>query len=450
MKTDNQYRISQYSYFKELDNKVIGVSFIKQIMFAIDNDKYALIKQYENHIEQLQKINAAFYSTLYKLGVITSIENDNALYDTALLKRRITVFRESNYRLTINPTLNCNVSCWYCYETHTKHRMERLIQNNVLKFIEKTVSRPDITSLELDWFGGEPLLCYANIVKPISIQAQELCNRYNVAFISGITTNGSLLNKNMLDFFKAVNMQSFQITLDGPKYIHDSIRFTKDKCGTYDKIVSNLCLLARELAPTNLSLRINFTSDSINKIPEIIDSFPSDVRANINILLQQVWQNQSAGHNEIDNARLGELRKTFAKAGFKVEKKILNYDNSPTCYADYLNQAVINYDGRVFKCTAMNFEREREDGILTDNGEILWSASLAKKVVKATFENEYCKKCKYLPLCYGPCHKKMLLVGRGEDFQKYCFKDGIKDTLDYLMTEFAKTGQALAPLLELS
>lgn len=133
------------------------------------------MQHYADNTEELKNVNESFFNALRKLSIIVPCESDYVFYYNALLNRRISVFRDSHYRLTINPPLNCNVSCWYCYETHTKHRMERPIQNNILKFIERTVSRPDITSLELDWFGGEPLLCYANIVFPgFTISAKVL------------------------------------------------------------------------------------------------------------------------------------------------------------------------------------------------------------------------------------------------------------------------------------
>ena len=442
----DHYSFSKFNYFKVIGKTVIGVNFVDKLLFAIDLEKYNLLLNYKSNLEGLRKENQVFYSTMVKLGIIKSTELDRAFYEDALLKRRLTVFRDPSYRLTINPTLNCNFSCWYCYETHNKKYMSNEVKQRILKLIDNIVSKQDIQYFELDWFGGEPLLCYKNMVQPISEFTKSVCEEKKVFFISGITTNGYLINTEMIDFFKKVNMQSFQITLDGSKDIHDTIRYTHSNKGSYDRIVHNIILLTRELKPQNLSLRINYTSKSFSSIGCIIDSFPKDIRANIKVLLQQVWQDKES--KRLTMREIGDLQFKFKEAGFQIEREILHCSTETSCYADNFNQSVINYDGRVFKCTALNFEKTQEDGILTDDGNILWGNSLAHKIIHATFENEYCKECRFLPICYGPCHKKTTYVADGDDFEKYCFKEGIKDTLDYKMTEFEKTGQALAPLLD--
>lgn len=443
---ENNYRLSVYDHFLVVGNTVIGVNFINKVLFAIDIEKYELLLANKENLGALKKQNPAFYSAMRKLGIIASEESDKAFYENSLLERRLIVFRDPHYRLTINPTLNCNFSCWYCYETHNNKHMSKEIHQKILKFIKNTIKRPDIHRFELDWFGGEPLLCYQNILKPITEFTKKVCEEENVSFMSGMTTNGYYLNKDMIPFFKETNMQSFQITLDGPKDVHNKIRHTHANVGSYDTIVQNIVLLARELTPSDLLLRINYTSETFDKIESIIDSFPFDVRPNITVILQQVWQDKDT--NQVTAKISGDLLFKFQNAGFKVEKEILHCSLECTCYADCLNQAVVNYDGRVFKCTALNFEKTKEDGILTEDGDILWGSSLSHKLVRATFENENCRDCNFLPICFGPCHKKTTYVLDGDDFKKYCFKEGIEDTLNYIMTEFEKTKQPLAPLLE--
>jgi radical SAM protein with 4Fe4S-binding SPASM domain len=74
---------------------------------------------------------------------------------------------------------------------------------------------------------------------------------------------------------------------------------------------------------------------------------------------------------------------------------------SVRCYADRYYHSVINYDGKIYKCTA---HTAHEDGILHDNGIIEWNhKTLVQLYSNATFENKRCIKCKHLPLCLGPC-----------------------------------------------
>lgn len=403
-----------------------------------------MLIDYKDNIEHLQEINGALFSLMIKLGVIVPYGRDEMFYTDSLFARRLNIFKDPLYRLTINPTLNCNFSCWYCYEKHTKKYMSDDVHNRILKLITNIATEQQIEYFHLDWFGGEPLLCYKKSVVPITQFARNECAKHNIKFSSGITTNGYLITPNMFDFFREVNMQSFQITLDGPENIHNSIRFADKNHGSYNQIVKNISLLAENLNPENLCLRINYTSDSFPYIDTIIHSFDEKIRPNIKILLQQVWQDE--GKKQIDIEDVYKLKNKFDSNGFKVEKSFLNKQGDTTCYADNLNQAVVNYDGRIFKCTALNFEEEKEDGNLAEDGNILWTHSLAYKLQYATFENEHCKECKFLPLCYGPCHKKIVHYRNGANFDKYCFKYGMEANIDYLINKFAETQKPLMSL----
>ncbi|WP_165026679.1 radical SAM/SPASM domain-containing protein [Dysgonomonas sp. ZJ279] len=440
-----KYTLSQYNCIKKIGDTTVGVNLLKQLLFSIDCAKHQELMDYSDDLEQLQIKNSVFFNTMYKLGVIQDTHLDKTANQSLLLKNRMYIFNSEEYRLTINPTLNCNFNCWYCYETHSKKRMNKSIISNTLQYIQNLVEQKRMTVFYLDWFGGEPLLCYKTVMKTLAVEAKKICENSGILFESGITTNGYLINEEIITFFKEINMQSLQITLDGKREVHNTIRFQNNNHNSYDKIIQNIILLAERLEPKNLAVRINFTMDSFYDITSIIDSFPLSVRNKITILLQQVWQDKDK--DKLDIKEFEEAKLTFEKAGFRVEKNILNCAGY-TCYADKFKQAVINYDGRVFKCTARNFEKEKEDGVLTEDGQIMWhNDKLPIKIAKATFENDICMNCKYLPVCFAPCSQKMYQVHRGDDFNKYCFKAGIEITLDYIMTEFEKSGKALAPLL---
>ncbi|HCY74416.1 MAG TPA: hypothetical protein DHV28_00710 [Ignavibacteriales bacterium] len=442
----NNYVFSKYNIFKTIKDTVVGLNLINKALFALDVEQYNILKTYEHRLNKLNDKYPILFSTMFKLGIIVDKQIDNNQQKQILLKNRLIVFSEKTFRLTINPTLNCNFSCWYCYETHTQKNMSKERVSAIIKYIEHLVKNLHIHHLDLGWFGGEPLLSYKTVMKELAVAAKNICDQNGVSFQSDITTNGYLIKPDMIPFFKEINMQSFQITLDGEKDIHNKIRIHRNKDFSYDKIVKNICLLATELRPKNLALRINFTQESFDGIDKIIESFPWNIRSNITIMLQQVWQdknNKMFSVKEIDEARL-----KFENAGFNIDRNTILNLKGYTCYADLYYQAVINYDGRVFKCTARNFEKEKEDGILTNEGNIIWTNSLAMKTSNATFENRKCLDCKYLPVCSGPCSQKISNVKDPNDFEKYCYVLGIEQILDYIMTEFEKSDKTLAYLLD--
>jgi uncharacterized protein len=441
----SHYVLSKYNCFKEYDNVVIGINLYVKLLFAIEIKKYKMLLLYKENLNELKEIDPSFFSLMYKLGTIQDSEIDNNIKNILLLENRKICFNSTSYNLTINPTLNCNFNCWYCYEDHSKKKMNNSTINAIKKHINIVLSKNRFSEFILMWFGGEPLLCFKNIIQPIALYAKKLCEKYNIHLESGITTNGYYINEEMINIFREINMQSFLITLDSNENVHNKTRFQKNKINTYRKITDNIILLAEKLNPNDLNLRINFTKESFYSITDIIDSFYPQIRKKIKISLIQVIQDQVK--NKISLEEIETARLKFEEAGFLIDRKMLK-TKGYKCQADLYNQAIINYDGRIFKCPAQNFEKEKEDGILTKEGNIIWNDSLLScKICKASFDNDICMNCMYLPICFGICNKKIPDIREVEDFDKYCSYNYIKDILFHMMNEFKKTGKGLSYLL---
>ena len=62
---------------------------------------------------------------------------------------------ETRYELHINPTMNCNFKCWYCYETHIKDsKMNQETIDNTLKHVQHVLNeKKKLQTLSIGWFG---------------------------------------------------------------------------------------------------------------------------------------------------------------------------------------------------------------------------------------------------------------------------------------------------------
>lgn len=78
----------------------------------------------------------------------------------------------------MNPTTDCIFNCWYC-DQHSQHKggMTEDIKNKILKHIEYMVNIDKITGLHLDWFGGEPLIYFNEVMMPISQYGIEIAEK---------------------------------------------------------------------------------------------------------------------------------------------------------------------------------------------------------------------------------------------------------------------------------
>jgi uncharacterized protein len=94
------------------------------------------------------------------------------------------------------------------------------------------------------------------------------------------------------------------------------------------------------------------------------------------------------------------------------------------CYGDHRNHATINYNGEVFKCTARDFTNANSEGMLSDNGRIIWNDKFEKRM-NIKFKNKPCLECKIMPLCNGGCSQQAI-ENEGVDYCIYDFDEDKK------------------------
>ena len=72
---------------------------------------------------------------LEKEGFIVSDEKNE--YELYIIEARKIENDKKSFHLLINPTINCNFRCWYCYESHVPSKMSYEVMNRVRKLIKK-------------------------------------------------------------------------------------------------------------------------------------------------------------------------------------------------------------------------------------------------------------------------------------------------------------------------
>ena len=96
-----------------------------------------------------------------------------------------------------------------------------------------------------------------------------------------------------------------------------------------------------------------------------------------------------------------------------------------SCYADKKNHVTINYDGNIFKCTVRDFTSENSEGVIDDEGELIWNDKFyVRRNIK--FSNAPCLECNILPICNGSCSQHYIEnIGKG--FCIYDFDESKKN-----------------------
>ena len=134
----------------------------------------------------------------------------------------------------------CNMDCEYCFAGKGDYSgksgiMSAEVGKRALDYlVENSGTR---RHLEVDFFGGEPLINW-DVCKEIVAYGRELEKKYNKIFNFTLTTNGVLIDEDVIDFTNR-EMGNVVLSMDGRRETHDRMRHSKAGGGTYDMIMDN-------------------------------------------------------------------------------------------------------------------------------------------------------------------------------------------------------------------
>ncbi len=407
-------KISRYTNFIPYEGKVIvhnGMSNEYLLLEPVLHELLQTSLHEEKGVESLKEVHPDFYKHLIKKGFI--VEDNIDELEECIKKLHQFDSNDTRYELHINPTMNCNFKCWYCYETHIKQSKmsEKTIEKVVLFAQNILENKPKLQTFQVNWFGGEPLLYFDKVVLPLTKKIQKLCENKNIAFISLITTNGLLINDTVIKNAPELKLLSFQITLDGHRERHNQVRFISKNRGSYDEIVNNIKKLVK--SKIRVTVRINCSKETLEGLEKIADDFVDisrEYRQYITFDFHEVWQIE-----EKLTKPLNQYIALFREKEFKVWAIDMHYFGL-SCYADRINQANINYNGDVYKCTARDYTKENREGILNEKGEIIWNEKYEKRFERK-YANKPCLECSIFPICSGGCSQISL------EKDNYCIYD---------------------------
>ena len=173
--------------------------------------------------------------------------------------------------LCLHVAHTCNLNCSYCFASQGKYHGERALMSyetgkQALDFlIRNSGSRHN---LEVDFFGGEPLMNF-DVVKQIVEYARGLEKQYNKNFRFTVTTNGMLLDDDIMDYINK-EMSNVVLSIDGRKDVNDSLRRTLDGSSCYDHIVPKFKELVARRGGKDYYVRGTFTKKNLDFASDVL------------------------------------------------------------------------------------------------------------------------------------------------------------------------------------
>ena len=205
---------------------------------------------------------------------IKELEKEGSLFSKDIYEDIAKNFKTNKQEikaLCLHVAHTCNLNCEYCFASQGKYHGERALMpfevgKRALDFLIKNSGTRH--NLEVDFFGGEPLMNF-DVVKKLVKYAREKEKEYNKNFRFTLTTNGLLIDDEVIDFANK-EMSNVVLSLDGRKEVHDNLRKTISGQGSYDIIIPKFKKLVNARGGKNYYIRGTFTHNNVDFLKDIL------------------------------------------------------------------------------------------------------------------------------------------------------------------------------------
>lgn len=176
-------------------------------------------------------------------------------------KKRKTVVKA----LCLHIAHDCNLACQYCFAEEGEYHGRRALMSfevgkKALDFL--IANSGNRRNLEVDFFGGEPLMNW-EVVKQLVEYGRSKEKEYNKNFRFTMTTNGVLLNDEIMDYCNR-EMSNVVLSLDGRKEVNDKMRPFRGGKGSFDLIVPKFQKFAEMRGDRDYYVRGTFTRHNLD------------------------------------------------------------------------------------------------------------------------------------------------------------------------------------------
>lgn len=317
-------------------------------------------------------------------------------------------FSNRGLGLVIAPTLDCNFACPYCFECPSTDLILPEIQDALFNWVENAAQNK--SDINVTWYGGEPLIA-KEIVWNMSEKFINICRKNGVNYAASMVTNGYLVDDVVVESMIKARILNVQVTIDGPKEIHNSRRKLKinDEIGTFDKIIEGI----KKMISKNISVSIRINIDKINsdRVEELLDVLKSNHLEKCNINFGHVRPYTSVCSSITSTCfNTEEYANMDVKLQFMLNSKGFKSSSYPHypgtkanyCCADSVSSFVIDPKGNMYKCWNDVGNVSRKVGNVLEK-ERHFNTLNTKYIFWSPFAFEECKECNILPICMGGC-----------------------------------------------
>ena len=260
----HQYKSNGYNIVLDVESGAVHV---------VDDITYDVISLYEENSadEIISKLKSSYNEDEIRecISEVKELVEDGQLFTEDIYEPFVEKFKEKRQTvvkaLCLHIAHDCNLACKYCFAEEGEYHGRRALMSfevgkKALDFL--VANSGNRVNLEVDFFGGEPLMNW-DVVKQLVAYGRSLEEPNNKKFRFTLTTNGVLLNDEVMEFVNK-EMSNVVLSLDGRKEVNDRMRPFRTGKGSYDLIVPKFQKLAESRNQTNYYIRGTFTRNNLD------------------------------------------------------------------------------------------------------------------------------------------------------------------------------------------
>jgi uncharacterized protein len=302
---------------------------------------------------------------------------------------------------TLWVTTACNMRCLYCYEGDNKpnNKMDKVMADKSIEYILKQFKELNDDDLIINFHGGEPLLEF-QLIKYIVKRLKNTFMDSKKKLFLGATTNGILLDDEIIEYICDNFYYNLSISLDGDKVIHDTNRILKDGRGSYNLII-NSC---KKILNKRDDVRVRMTYNTLT-VDKLYESVKFLVNLGFNIIVpvadyyDEKWNQELIDVLNLEAEKIYNLYKRESKKNKKLRISMVGEEvfKKGICTGG-INTYNIFVNGDIYPCTYVIENQDFNIGHVTTGINKVKLSSI-HNMLKT--KNEICDGCNYYNCCYA-------------------------------------------------
>jgi uncharacterized protein len=335
-----------------------------------------------------------------------------------------TISRE--FQIFVKPvSAECNLECMYCYYLEKENLYHTLGSKKMTygileEYIIQHIKASSDKNIFFSWHGGEPVLAGLDFFRKVVLfQKKHKPGDRNI--VNGIQTNATLLNDEFCRFLAGENFFA-GVSIDGPQHLHDKFRISKNKSGSFTKVLRGYNLLRKYNVPTEILTVVssenvlyplevyNFLktleSGFITFLPLVQRDLSSETGVSrISVSAEAFGSFLKIVFDEWSSKDIGTIKIQIIEEAVRVA---FRQDHTLCIFKKTCGGVpIVEYNGDFYSCDHFvnkehligNINSRSISEMLDSQEQILFGES------KLNTLPEYCLKCEVREMCNGECPK---------------------------------------------